>query len=721
MSISTSVLSDLLQDLPQLRSQIYFKASLTALSHAMEDQVLASSSEQPLLIASFQSERFYRQEAHRYQRIAERTDQVYVLAAPETDFTNSSDYYETVAFDPEKDALGQEWHLVVVAQQYATCVVCRERPVAPERKHSSELAASIDMDSARQFEGFWSSAREVSCKAAELLLKRILIYRPELETKIERACSCYGLSRPQKRAGDKNKVSRGQKQESQGMKEQSKITPRATTGGTPRQLSQRGEPPHDTGSATQWLQNPKSKIPDPNPFVQRLVTYLQAGQYKLLKAYSSIAAQERKERLVNSITAAIRRGNYTGQPLHPQEILKVAVQELGQALSVCRCLIYRAGATDATATISHEFLTSVASVAGQNWPLQNNPLFQEVVQQQEKVYVADTQIEERVTGTPSLQAIARQFGIRSWLLVPILYQGRLLGMVELHHCGSTPHEWAADELALVEAIATQVGAAIIQAEAYTNLEDLNQQLEALDRTRSNLIAITGHELRTPLSTIQVCLESLATEPDMPLELRQVMLSTALADSERMRKLVQDFLTLSNLESGRVEWHPESLPLQECIDLALSRIRSRTSHEAPPQIIIQVPQLPLVRADGDWLVEVISKLLDNADKFTPASGKITIKADRNSASMVEVTVADTGRGIEPNRLEMVFDRFYQEEGALRRTAGGTGLGLAICRQIVNGWGGQIWAESAGKDQGSQFHFTIPIVENSQEHPSLVSRE
>lgn len=78
------------------------------------------------------------------------------------------------------------------------------------------------------------------------------------------------------------------------------------------------------------------------------------------------------------------------------------------------------------------------------------------------------------------------------------------------------------------------------------------------------------------------------------------------------------------------------------------------------------------------------------------------------NLVQITVADTGRGIEPNRLETVFDRFYQEEGALRRTAGGTGLGLAICRQIVTGMGGKIWATSIGKDQGSQFHFTLPMV-------------
>jgi signal transduction histidine kinase len=76
----------------------------------------------------------------------------------------------------------------------------------------------------------------------------------------------------------------------------------------------------------------------------------------------------------------------------------------------------------------------------------------------------------------------------------------------------------------------------------------------------------------------------------------------------------------------------------------------------------------------------------------------------------VTISDTGRGIEPNRLEQVFDRFYQEEGALRRSAGGTGLGLAICRQIVNGWGGEIWAESQGKNNGSQFHFTIPVFKD-----------
>ncbi|MCM0594176.1 MAG: DICT sensory domain-containing protein [Gloeotrichia echinulata IR180] len=660
MSIPISVLSDLLQSLPYLRPQLYFKASLTALSHAMEDQVLAATLEQPLVIASFQRERFYRQEAHRYQRLAVRSNQIYVLSAPETDFRNSSGHYEKVAFEPE-DALSQEWHLVVIADNYATCLVCRESLGSiAKNQQVPELSPSLDMDTARRFEGIWTSERGVSLKAAELLLNRILVYRPSLAGKIAQARQRFGIGEPRSNSG----------------------------------VAQISEYACDI---------------DTDPFVQRLVTYLQASQYKLHKAYRSITAQARKERLINSISTAIRRS------LDPHEVLEVAAQELGQHMGAGRCLIYRAHATEAKAIIEHEFLMpGIVSICGQTWQLANNPLFQEVVEQQEGICISNTLIDYRVTSSPALTAIASKFVIRSWVIEPVLYQGRLLGIVELHYCSLPPHECQLGELDLVKAIATQVGAALIQAEAYANLEELNQQLEALDRTRSNLIAITGHELRTPLSTIQVCLESLASEPDMPLELQQIMLNTALSDSERMRKLVQDFLTLSNLESGRVEWHPESLALKECVDLSLSRIRTRSGTEQPPQIKTQIADnLPLIRADGDWLVEVLAKLIDNACKFTPPQGEIAIKATHNGNQMVEVTVADTGRGIETNRLEVVFDRFYQEEGALRRTTSGTGLGLAICRQIVNGWGGEIWAESAGKDQGSQFHFTIPIVQATQE--------
>jgi DICT domain-containing protein/signal transduction histidine kinase len=638
MMIPTSLLQELLEVQPQLRLQMYFKSSLTALSHAMEDQVLAGS-DQPLVIACFQRERFYRQEAHRYLRISEKTPHVFVLAAPETDFRDDSGSYESIAFQPD-DGLSQEWHLVVLGQQYSVCLVCRE--------HLQVSSAGIlpPMDQARRFEGIWTFERQVTCRAAELLLRRIRTYRPELAAKVkfllETVVDC---------------------------------------------------------AAPDTLQI------NPAPFSDRLVTYLQAGQYRQLKAYRQIALREQKERLTNKITSAIRRS------LHVDEVLKVAVQELGDALSCQRCLLYQCGETDEVAVLQYEWIeTEQVSLVTQSWPLKTNPLIQRLIQNHEWVDVEDVNSEPRLKRSRALKNTLQAAQIYALLMVPILHQGRLLGIVELHHTeGEAPYRWSEAEISLVEAIATQVGIALIQAQAYTELEDLNQQLEALERARSNLIAITGHELRTPLSTIQVCLESLANEPDMDEDLKQVMLSTALTDAERMRKLVQDFLTLSRLESGRVVWHAEALSLRECVELALSSLRIRNQANTIPTIAIAVPDdLAMVQADGEWLVEVLAKLLDNACKFTSPKGKIRVQAWEVSPNQVEVAVVDTGRGIEPDRLEAVFERFYQEEGALRRTTGGTGLGLAICRQIILNFGGEIWACSAGKDQGSEFHFTLPTA-------------
>ncbi|HSM81066.1 MAG TPA: DICT sensory domain-containing protein [Nodosilinea sp.] len=639
---STSVVEELLTAIPQLRPSLYFKTSLTALSHAMEDHVLAGAA-QSLVIASFQQERFYLQEANRYLRIAELTDQVYVLSAQGTSFVSRSDNYETIAFEPA-DALTQEWHLVVVGASYSACLICRERSPEPP-------ASGAALDQTRRFEGIWTQDRYVSQRAAALLLHRIAGYRPDLADKLAIAHQHY-------------------------------IDPALTA------------PEHRDGGG-------------PDPFTQRLVTYLQAGQYKLLKAYKAISAQERRERLVNSMTSVIR------QSLEATEIFAKAAQELGQALQVCRCLIYPCSATDATVVIAHQHLNgAVESLLGETWPLATNPLFDYVQDSKETVAIADTQDRESPFHyeLDAIQPLIERWQIQAWLIVPLTYQGRLVGMIELHQCQPQPYAWSEDDIALVDAIAAQLSVAIIQAEAYANLQDLNQQLEALDRTRGNLIAITGHELRTPLSTIQVCLESLATEPDMPAELRQIMLQSALEDAERMRKLVQDFLTLSRLESGRVEWNLESLSIQECVDLALSSLHGSYDDDPGPAIKVKIPkQVPLVRADGEWLVEVLAKLLDNAQKFTPTDGKITIQVTRPSPTHLQVTVSDTGRGIEPSRLNIVFDRFYQEEGALRRTTGGTGLGLAMCRQIVEGLGGTIWAESEGKNKGSQFHFTVPIAQ------------
>ncbi|MEL6137666.1 MAG: DICT sensory domain-containing protein [Cyanobacteria bacterium J06628_6] len=643
MGNPVSVLDELLREIPALRPQMYFKTSLTALSHAMEDQVLAGR-DRPLMIASFQQERFYRQEAHRYVRLSELSPDIYVFSAAGTQFDAQANRYETIAFDPD-DALVNEWHLVVLGAHYSACLVCREHQPAPGP--GARLPGTPVLDQTRRFEGVWTLDSQVSQRAASILLDRVVAYRPSLAEQVERA----------------------------------------------RQ---------------QYIPEPVSSpiaIGESDPFAQRLVTYVQASQYKLLKAYKAIAIQSEREQLINSITAAIR------QSLNPSEIFAIATRELAQVLSASRCLIYRYSEDAAAAPIQREYRQpGIVALMDSDWSLLDHPLF-EWVRRHRQTLMSNRPVSD--LDPADIHAHLSQWEVSDYLLVPLIYQERLLGAIELHQCKdidatSDRKAWSDTDVDLVESIATQLSVALIQAEAYGRLAVLNQQLADLERTRSNLIAITGHELRTPLSTIRVCLESLNTEPDMPLELQQVMLSSALSDADRMQNLVQDFLTLSRLESGRIEWNLESLSLEECVALALSSVRSTESRPLPTIKTDLADSLPFIRADGEWIVEVLSKVIDNACKFTDADGEVVIQAQPHTKALIKVSISDTGRGIEPDRLEAVFDRFYQEEGALRRSVGGTGLGLAICRQIIEAHQGQIWATSAGKNQGTQIHFTLPVA-------------
>jgi DICT domain-containing protein/signal transduction histidine kinase len=654
MSNPNSLLHDLLQnsDFANLRTQVYFKSTLTALSHAIEDLVLARS-DAALVIASFQQERFYRQEIRRYRQIAQHSDQVYVLAVPEakSDWSLNSEPYEIFPLQPD-NALAQEWHLVIVAEQYSACLVCREQ---------SEDGNFVDQ--ARRFQGLWTFDPQVCRSAAGWLLEYIVADCPQLRTKVERAYQQYQLT----------------------------INP----------------------SESVAILTPQ--VIEAEIFAQRLVTYLQTNQYKLLKAYRAITDKERRERLINAIATAIRSS------LHSHEIFAIAVQEIGETFENCRCLLYRLSSRVREAEIEYEFLPlGMSALKGQSWSLIDNPLFVAVQAQDRALAIDDVSQNAYLLEHPQLKAKIEQANIQAWLLVPIRYRGTLLGMIELHYGGgSQPYHWQAEDIALLEAIATQIGVALTQAQAYANLISLNEQLEAIERIQNNLIAIVAHELRTPLSTIQICLESIASEPDMPIEFRQTMLDMALIDAERLRRLIQDILTLYKLESGKTYRRPEPMQLQEALEFALCGLRGIWGRDHLPTIAIELsPQLPCVRVDGEGLVEVLTKLLDNACKFTGKDGQVSIQAQvkppeahrdnyRPRTPMLEVVIADTGRGIEPSQLETIFDRFYQEEDSLKRSVGGTGLGLAICRQIVQGMGGEIWAESAGRDQGSQFHFTLPI--------------
>ncbi|ELS00478.1 histidine kinase,histidine kinase,GAF domain-containing protein [Xenococcus sp. PCC 7305] len=652
MTKNQSLFKHLVTAYSHLRPQMYFKSPLMALCRAMEDLVLAGD-DAPLIIANFRLGQFFRPEMRRYQRISQITDQIYIFVdstqqSDIEDTTEKQSNYRAIALGATDIAI-EERHLVIVGQQYTACVIGREQGENDDF-----------IDQGKRFEAFWTFERNICHAAAKWLLDKIAVAHPELTENLRQTRELYNLSLK--------------------------------------------TPTRKFLLATQSV--------DLEIFTQRLVTYLQAGQYKLFKAYQVIATAERKERLINSISSALRSS------LDPQEVLQITVNELGKLFPHCRCLLYRLKEQDSSVTIECESAApEMTSLVGEKWLLSNNPLFVAAQATNGALAINNAESNVYIKKNEFLQAKISQAQIRSWLLIPIRYQDNLLGMLEIHYGGVAEHKWQAADIALVEAVSTNVGVAIAQASAYTDLVELNHQLEIIERIQSNLIAIVGHELRTPLSTIRIFLESLAEEPEMPVAIRTAMLNTALGDTERLRQLIQDFITLSKLETGNVYRRIEPLQLDYAIALAQRRIESIYQNAAKPEIEAKLPKnLPIISADAEGLVEVLVKLLDNACKFTPETGKVAIQAKINhpesnlssEARTLEIVIADTGRGIEPSQLEKVFDRFSQTESYLRRSVSGVGLGLAICRQIIQNMGGTIWATSEGENQGSQFHFTIPVV-------------
>jgi len=648
-------LRDLVTEFSSLRPQIYFKSSLIALASAMEDLVLASD-DIPLVIANFQQESFFLASKRRFSKIARKTDQSYMLAVPEdkSGFLGENLHYETIPLGAT-DTLAGEKFLVIIGQQYTACLVGQEKLSLKELR---ETRAPVEQE--KRFEGFWTFDSHLTKTAADWLLGRIQLYRPELVGKIAEARKFYLQER----------LSRN----------------------------------------TLLL---TSQSVDLDIFTKKLVTYLQVGQYKLLKAYKAIAIAERKEHLINKISQKQRNS------LNSDEILTITVEELGQIFPHCRCLLYPVNPDETEVTISYEFVPAqTPSLLGQKWSVVDNPVFL-VAQTQDSALVINNVAENiYLQDNAVLKEKIERGAIASWLMVAIRYQDKLLGVLELHYSGRQVFQWSAEDIALVEAVANSTGTALTQASAYHNLIELNQKLATVERIQNNLIAVVGHELKTPLSTIRIFLESLANEPDMPPELQGAMLELALSDSERLGQLIKDFLTISKLEAGKAYCDIESVEIKYPFDLAWHRITKSSQVSAVPHIVVKLSdKLPAVSADVEGLVEVFYKLLDNACKFTPAEGKILVTAEvRNGGETVggnslrkflEVAIADTGRGIEPEQLNNIFNRFSQTENYLRRSTSGVGLGLVICRQIIHSIGGEIWATSGGKDQGSEFYFTIPL--------------
>jgi len=243
-------------------------------------------------------------------------------------------------------------------------------------------------------------------------------------------------------------------------------------------------------------------------------------------------------------------------------------------------------------------------------------------------------------------------------------------------------------------------------ESEVQLRERAAQLAEADRRKDEFLAVLSHELRNPLAPIRNGLEAmrLSSGDVAAMEQARSMMERQLG---HLVHLVDDLLDVSRITHGKVQLRRERAELAAIVDIAVESSRVAVE-EGDHALTISLPPEPVyVDADVTRLAQVFANLLNNAARYTPRGGQISLRAERRNESMV-VTVTDTGIGIPAEALPRVFDMFSQVDRSVEKAAGGLGIGLALVKALVEMHGGTVEASSAGQGQGSEFFVTLPVA-------------
>jgi len=243
-------------------------------------------------------------------------------------------------------------------------------------------------------------------------------------------------------------------------------------------------------------------------------------------------------------------------------------------------------------------------------------------------------------------------------------------------------------------------------EMAARLEEAAARQQELDSLRRNLIAWAGHDLRTPLASVQAIVEALADGVVEDPESVDRYLHTAQREIRSLSLLIDDLFELAQLEAGGLRL---DLSLNSISDLISDTMESFSELATRQAVTLEGsadPGVDPVLMDAQQIGRVLANLLGNALRHTPSGGRVQVRARRMMDSVL-VAVSDTGKGISPDDLSHIFERFYRGEKSRNRATGGAGLGLAIAKGIVEAHGGQISVENLADQQGARFTFTLPL--------------
>lgn len=242
------------------------------------------------------------------------------------------------------------------------------------------------------------------------------------------------------------------------------------------------------------------------------------------------------------------------------------------------------------------------------------------------------------------------------------------------------------------------------AEKVEALARANTELHKLDQMRMEFVSIVSHQIRAPLTNMQGAVERMESDCAVVNLTCKRMFNILSQQTNRLDRLVSDVLSAARIDAGDIVLHPEPISILPVAQQIVNQIGARTSNR--PIHLPTKPGLPYVFADREHIAEVISNLLDNADKYSPPGKpvEIDLRADETG---VTLSIRDRGKGLPLADLDRIFDKFYRVNGGDDQSGYGYGLGLYVCRKLIEAQGGRVWAENH-PDGGAIFSMTLPIA-------------
>jgi signal transduction histidine kinase len=417
------------------------------------------------------------------------------------------------------------------------------------------------------------------------------------------------------------------------------------------------------------------------------------------RLFSTIQAQAEREAVVNRLLLSLQRGD------EPHEKVRAVIERVGEVLDVDRCVAVLFADSEHEDYYGEWCADGVEPIT--DWPevREHSPIRYALKTSRRPLVTDDVETHPLSAGHGE---ILERMKLKSLLVVPVTHLGRVVGSISAHRTRER-REWSEDDVDLLVAVATHVGATLENARLIAELREAN-------RLKDQFLATLSHELRTPLTAINAWVEMLgdgsAPEGDL-----QDGIQAIGASATSLTRLISDLLDLSRVQRGVLRLNRDLIDINRAAATAeLSVRRSALARRVNLRVEL-ADGLPRTIADQQRVQQILWNLLSNAIKFTQAGGSVVLRtrvvedeAEETGARTrwIELEVEDEGQGITPDFLPHVFERFRQADGSATRRHGGLGIGLSLVKELTEAHGGTVTAASE-PGRGSRFNVRLPLVE------------